>query len=120
MSTSVKLAPANSIIFISDAKLGDIPEITRGRRLWWNESCVVVGCLAFMDGETEVTLGDAESLDPGIPAAFDGAIATLHCNLMVSTVDGEVMSIPTPTRLSRVRVRTNHPSEPDKILVGLG
>lgn len=120
MKISAKLAPANSIIFISDVKLGEIPEITRGRRLWWTASCVVVGCLPFMDGETEVTLGDVESLNPGIPPVFDGTIKTPHRSIMVSTVDGKVMSIPTPTPVSRVRVWTNHPAEPDRIVVGVG
>ena len=73
-----------------------------------------------MDGDTEITLGDAESVDPGIPAAFDGTITTPHRSIMVSTVEGKVISIATPTSVSRVRVWTNHPSEPDRVTVGVG
>jgi hypothetical protein len=77
MPTSIRIAPPYSLLFISDQDGGKTPEITRGGpRIWSTASCIAVGCLAFMDGETEVTLGVATDVDPGVQPTFDGLLET--------------------------------------------
>ncbi len=75
----------------------------------------------FQDGETEVTLGAARDVDPGGPPVFDGVLETPSKAVIISTAEHEtVMNANVPTQSTRVRIWTNHPTEPDRIIVGLG
>lgn len=121
MRTSIKIAPPNSLVFVSDRNGGTAPQITRGARMWSTSSCVAVGCLAFMDGETELTLGNANEVDPGVRAAFDGNLETPNRTVVVSTVERkEVLSAKVPSVMTRVRIWVNHANEPDKVTIGIG
>ena len=75
----------------------------------------------FADGETEVTLGTSDEVDPGDLPAFDAMLETPNRAVVVWTVEDEtVLEAPVPTKQTRVRIWVNHPTEPDKIIVGLG
>jgi hypothetical protein len=75
----------------------------------------------FMDGETEVSLGNASDVNSGTQTAFDGILETPNLSVVVSTVEWEtILSAAIPTTKTRVRIWTNHPTEPDKVVVGLG
>lgn len=121
MASSIKIAPPNSLLFVSDRDGGNVPEITRHRDLWWTPSCVVIGCLAFMDGETDVVLGGVADVDPGTVPVFDGILETPNRSVVVSTVGwnpalwAEVIS-----QKTRVRIWTNRVREPDNVVIGLG
>jgi hypothetical protein len=121
MHNTIRIAPPNSLLFVSDVDGGTPPEITRRGRLWTTSSCIAVGCLAFMDGETEVSLGQARDVDPGGQPAFDGVLETPNRAVMVSTAEGEkVLDAGVPGKSTRVRIWTNHPTEPDRVIIGLG
>jgi hypothetical protein len=121
MRKSIKTAPANSIFFLEDAGGGGrYPEIDqRYPRIWSTESCIIIGTLAFMDGETELTLSD-EGVAPGVPV-FDGVLETPSKVIEASTSENETLMLCEVARDStRVRVWTDHPSEPKHIFVALG
>ncbi|MGH7257040.1 MAG: hypothetical protein ACREIM_01595 [Nitrospiraceae bacterium] len=121
MHNTIRIAPPNSLLFVSDVDGGIPPEITRRGRLWTTSSCIAVGCLAFMVGVTEVSLGLARVVDPGGVPAFDGVLETPHRAVMVSTAEGEkVLDAGVSGKSTRVRIWTNHPTEPDRVIVGLG
>jgi hypothetical protein len=72
-----------------------------------------------MDGETELIVSDQEVL-AGAPA-FDGMIDTPSKALEVSTSERQILlRCEVASYLTRVRVWTDHPSEPEKIFVALG
>jgi hypothetical protein len=120
MSKSVRTAPPNSLLFISDADGGDTPEITRGSRLWATPTCIAIGCHPFMDGETEVILGASRDVDPKSSPAFEGLLSTPNRIVVVSTVEREtLLSATVPNKSTRVKVWTNDPKTPDKVIVGL-
>ena len=120
MLKSLSIAPSNSLLFVHDASGGKIPEITRDQRIWSTASCVAFGCLMFQDGETEVTLGPSAEMKQASKPAFDQYIETPTLSIVVSTVEDDVvMQSPVPTRATRVRIWTNHASEPDKVAIGL-
>ncbi len=74
-----------------------------------------------LDGETEVTLGSADDVDPGQSPAFDATLDTPNRAVVVWTVENEtVLSAPVPDTETRVRIWVNHPTEPDRIIIGLG
>jgi hypothetical protein len=121
MSTSIKIAPPNSLLLVSDREGGTVPEITRERRLWFTPSCIAIGCLAFMDGETEVTLANTRDVHSDNEPAFDGVLETPSRTVIVWTVERKtLLEAAVDGRRTRVRVWTNHPMEPDKVAIGLG
>jgi hypothetical protein len=121
MQSSIKIAPPNSLFFISDSTGGETPKIAKGPRIWSTKTCIAIGCLAFMDGETEISLGSVQEVDPGGEPAFDGVLETPNHRVVISTVERKVLlNSPVNGSHTRVRVWVNHPKEPDKIQIGLG
>jgi hypothetical protein len=75
----------------------------------------------FADGETEVTLGSSDEVDPGELPAFDATLETPNRAVVISTVEDEtVFSAKVPNVETRVRIWVNHSTEPDRIIFGLG
>jgi hypothetical protein len=89
MSTSKVIRPVNSLIFISDPADGVVPEWIPDALILSTPSCVSVGCYPEQDGPTEVILGRAQEVDPGVPPAFDGGLDTPRKVVAVSTVGGD-------------------------------
>jgi hypothetical protein len=122
MKEKIRFAPPNCIFFLEDPKEGEIPEIDpRPLSIWSTRSCIVVGCLAFMDGETEFVLSDSADDSPKADPAFDGVLDTPSRVVEVSTSEGEILlHREVPSHFTRVRIWTDHPTEPEHILVVLG
>lgn len=122
MKQSVLFAPPNSLFFLEDPAGGKSPEIDdRPARIWSTRSCIIVACLCFVDGKTEFVASNSAEGVPSAPAAFDGMLDTPSRVIEVSTSEREVLlRCPVQTHFTRVRVWTNHPSEPDKILALFG
>jgi hypothetical protein len=121
MSCSTSIAPPNSLLLISDPNRGQGPEFIEGPLILSTPSRISVGCLMFADGETEVTLGTSDEVDPGEPPAFDATLETPSHAVVVWTVEDEmVLSAKVPDAETRVRIWVNHPTEPDKVIIGLG
>lgn len=121
MYAQTRVAPPNSLLFISDPNGGIGPEFIRGRLILSTPSCISVGCRMFADGETLVLLGSATEVDPGDPPAFDGMLDTPNRAVVISTVEREtVLAMPVPSSRTRVRIWVDHPTEPDKVIVGVG
>src|SRR5262245_30868562 len=115
MSTSRKIRPVNSLLFISDPAGGVVPEWVRDVLILSTPSCISVGCYPEQDGPTEVILGTAQEVDAGAEPAFDGDLETPHGEVIVSTVERDTIlqSKVTATR-TRVPIWINHPRWPDK------
>ena len=51
--------------------------------------------------------------------AFEGMLDTPSRLVVISTVDDEtILKLPVPKAKMRVKIWTNHASEPDKVIVG--
>jgi hypothetical protein len=121
MSQSTRVSPPNSIVFISDPNGGVAPRPVRGALILSSPSCVSVGCKMEQDGPTMFVLGRAPEVDPGGRPAFDGLLETPNQAIVVSTVEREsLLADNVLTKRTRVRVWVNHPTEPDKVIVGVG
>lgn len=74
----------------------------------------------WQDGDTEVSLGLAEELDPGRLPSFDAMLQTPNRAVAVSTIEGDiVLETRVPDERTRVRIWVNDPSEPDEVIIGL-
>lgn len=120
MTRSVKIAPPNSLLFISDPDGGVPPYPIRGAQILATDSCVAIACYPSIDGETAVTLGPGREVDPGNPPAFDATLATPSREIVVTTVEREtILSENVPGTVTRIRAWVNRPSMPDQIIVGV-
>ena len=127
MRKTAKTAPRNSIIFVMDDSIGEIPENEA-----WNgsiaatSSCVVISTLCEMDGETSITLSNEEPKTASNNfSAFDGILDTPSKIIGVYTVptdagaDGlpALLEMPVPRKKTKVQVFVNERSEPDIVLI---
>ncbi len=87
-----------------------------------SEECINVGCLYWNEGDTTITLGPFEELAPPAgPPKFDGFLETpgYRVDLFDANMP-EILSMEVPGLRTRVRIWTNHPTEPDDVVVALG
>jgi len=122
MRQSLTIGPPNSIFFLGDKKAAVFPEIDdRKSRIWSSSSGIIIGCLMSDDGETEFILSDSIEDVIDAPPVFDGSLLATSGVVEVSTSWREVLlqqSVQTP--VVRTRIWTDHPSEPEHIVVVLG
>jgi hypothetical protein len=118
VKTSIVLAPKNSLVLVMDSSVGEVPESMGDAGIAATTSCVAVGTLAEMDGETEIVLadyGDAEGVGSMV---FDGLLPTPSLELSVCDVDDvKRLSIGVQQDSVRVRIFTNDANEPDRVIV---
>ncbi|WP_341989387.1 hypothetical protein [Azorhizobium sp. AG788] len=122
MTVQIRVAPSNSLIFISDTADFWPTYNVDATPIVANDKCISVVCLMWQDGETDVTLGLADALGAQTPTPdFDGSIETPSRKVMVSTVEHDVLlEHEVPETRTRVRIWLNRPQEPDEVLIGLG
>jgi len=124
MKQSVRLAPPNSLFFLEAPAGGQSPDVevdTRPVRIWSTRSCIIVACLSFVDGETEFVASTSAADALSTPVAFEGFLDTPSGIVEVSTSERDVLlRCEVGTHFTRVRVWTDHPSEPEHIHVVFG
>jgi len=120
VASTTKVAPPNSLLFISDPSRESVPDFEEGKLILATASCVSVGCLMYLDGDTEVAVGSPDEVAFGAAPAFDGMLETPNRSVIVSTVEWKVvLHSSVPNTKTRIRIWVNHPTEPDKIGIGL-
>ena len=119
MTRTVRVAPPNSLIFLWDERGGAVPEFVANKLVLATSSAVSVGCLAEMDGETEITLGPTGDVDTRGLKVFDDVLETPTRRIVVETSEGEIL-LREDVSSNRVHVGiwVNRYVEPDKIVVG--
>jgi hypothetical protein len=121
---SATLTPSNSLVLIMDPAKSEIPASMSGREVAMTSSCIAVGTLEEHEGPTAVRMVDATSVQNEPLPPLEVADTTLHCesnSLVVSDVLGErYIEWSLSTADVRVRVYTNHSTEPDEIAIVVG
>ena len=122
MRKLIKIAPPHSLFFFGDGIVREPPDIEkRPIHIWSTRACIAVGCLCFVDGETELMISD--SADDAFQASptFNGVLDTPNRTFVVSTSEHDILfRTELPGHFTRVRIWTDHPREPEHILVVLG
>ncbi len=121
MRVDLRVRPAGSFVVITDDLYAEMPEFEDGpKRIWANQWSVGVGTVVDVDGETHLQISDTE-LQTELPLVFDGFIEAPNGRVTVSDAHlTEFGAVPVGGPKARIRVWTNHPSEPDQILVAVG
>ena len=117
---SARVRVLNSLLFIRDAQIKDLPEIDGNGAVWSTLSCVAVCCQPDCDGPTEIIIGNSSELRLGDKPLFDRRLQTPSRRLIVETVLAEkVCEQRVPDVTTRLRIWTNGQRAADKITVGL-
>jgi hypothetical protein len=127
MIESARLAPPNSIVVVEDISGGEVPDLVRGSCIAATATCITIGTLCEIDGETEFRLGARRELDPGSPPIFRGRLETPSRKLAIRSVPmtvgsrlGDVvLEMPVPQTETTISIWVNRPDEPDQIIVGV-
>jgi hypothetical protein len=110
----------NSLVYIRDPTLVDLPEITAQGASWHTSSCVAVSCLPDCDGPTTIVIGPSEEVGLDRRLVFDGHLPSPSRALIVETVVAqELLRVDAPGRTTRLRVWTNGHEGTDSVIIGL-
>jgi hypothetical protein len=120
MSSSITIAPVNSLIGISDPQKGAVPEPPLPDGITATESDILVACYPEVEGETKITLGQGADVDPGYPPAFDGQLATPSRVVRITDVVWKsLLETPVSSQRTRVRIWKNRVHFADEITIGV-
>ena len=117
-----KVAPPYSLVRVEDPRGGIIadPEKLRDSSIVATDSCIAITVQYGYDGDIELTLGPGREVDPGSPPAFQGELETPTGQVAVRSVPLEtILEHPASKPVTQIRVWTNHPREPDKVIIGI-
>ena len=83
-------------------------------------SAISVGCYPEVDGETEITVGPADDVNPGGVPNFEGTPQTPTRAIVISTAEGdEVLRVPVETTETSLRIWLSHPQWPERVTIGI-
>jgi hypothetical protein len=112
--------PYSQIAILDPTTKVEVPLWKKGVPFVATDTCILCGCLAEMDGETEFTLATSDSVSIQHPPIFDDVLDTPGRKIALETVEGTpVLDMPTTGTKTRVRIWTNSDREPDKVVVGI-
>jgi hypothetical protein len=116
MTTSIEIAPPNSLLLIMDRSWGVVPESMGTPCISATSSCVAVGTYPAPDGSTNVTIDGTPPSEA--PPSFDGTIETPNKTVSVcTTLDEVVHAQPVETERTRLRIWLNDLHVPDRIVI---
>jgi hypothetical protein len=86
------------------------------------DRCINVGCLYWNEGDTKIVLGPFDEIDKPLGAPkFDGFLDTPERRVLVTDANiPEILSMAVPGTRTRIRIWTNHRTEPDDVVIALG
>jgi len=118
MNETVRLSPPNSLIFIMDHASGVLPDDITVGLVAATPSCVAVGTLPEVDGETSITFTDSMDVIDASDLLFSGVISTPNHELSVcSASDERLLTISVLQPSTQIKVFANDRSEPDRIMI---
>jgi hypothetical protein len=122
MPHSITIAPANSLIGISDIQKpkGGVPDAPLPDGITATEFDILVACYPEVEGETKITLGEASDVDPGYAPAFDGQLVTPGRVVRITDVVWKsLLQMPVSAPRTRIRIWKNRLHFADEIIIGV-
>jgi hypothetical protein len=116
------IAPPNSVILVMDQTVGEVPDSMNKGIVSATRSCIAIGTLSEVDGETFISLSDETPAQlPKAAPVFDGTLFTPTKKLSVCSVLGDsLLVLDVPSSSTRVRIWVNHPVEPSAVWIVVG
>lgn len=117
-----RIAPRYLSFYIGGSLEVDVPVRHGEAGIFSTDECIVVPCLYWNEGDTTITLGPSEELkESSGPPQFDGMLETPLQSILLFDADiPEILSMDASYGHTRVRIWTNHPTDPDDVVIVLG
>lgn len=116
MIKEIRLAPPNSLVLITSTFQGEIPASLDGKLVAATSSCIAVGTLSAVDGDTLIILTNedlSKKCDQNLNLVYNDCLNTPDRQISVFSVLGKaLLTMRTKTESSRVQVWTNDKIEP--------
>jgi hypothetical protein len=118
MTASKKIRVYDSLLFIRDPDVENIPEIDGLKLTWANPDCVAVSCQSDSLGETVVKLGRPAEDKMRQVLVFDGEINTPSRRVVVEDIHVErIFSLPVSSVRTRIRVWTEGAQDSEIVVI---
>jgi hypothetical protein len=120
MKLEVKIAPPNSLLLVMDRDALDIPDSMDGELVSYTPSCVAVGTLSELDGETSVTLTNEplSACEGDLRKVFSGVLEVQGKEVQVCTALNEViLRLPVSAANTQIAIFANHDVEPTRLCI---
>lgn len=118
--SSGHVAVLNSLLFIRDRSIRDIPEIDGNSAVWSTISCIAVSCLPDCEGETEVVIGTAQEVGLERTPLFDSQLKTPSRTIIVETVLGKkILEMRWPNASAQLKIWTNGARDTNTVVIGV-
>ena len=120
MIKKAQYTPQNAQVVIVDPQgKVEVPKWTRDAAFVSTDTCILFGCRPDFEGNTMLTLGSMDEVDPGTPPAFKGKPKTPSGKIALETVDQKaVLEADVSGQETMVHIWANHPISPDDVIVG--
>lgn len=110
-----------SSFYIAGSREIFVPWSSDGCGFATNRKCVNVGCRMWHDADVEISLGRYGDFSHPTEPRFDALLETPRKKVLLFDANHpELMSAETDTLETRIRIWTNHASEPDNVVVVVG
>lgn len=117
---STRHAVLNSLLFIRDPSLVDLPDIDGQGAVWATKSCIAVSCQPDSEGETTISLGIEQGETRTGTLVASRRISTPSREVIVENVLGEaLLRLGVPTIATLVQIWTNGQRDTDIVAVRL-
>ena len=121
MTIETKIAPKNSLLLVMDKDSGEIPKSMGDKIFAATPSCIAIGTLCEIDGQTLVVLTDEDvpiHQSSGMFKVYDGKLETPNKEVHLCTVHLDVLlKLPVKNVVCNIVILVNSESEPDKIFI---
>lgn len=120
MAVKTLLAPPNSLILIVGGEKYEVPSSMKGAAIAKTNSCIAVGSLSEIDGQTSIVLKKISELELEFAPSFTDFIDTPSRLVEVKTILGKtLLQMPVKDTKTKIIIWTNDKFEPDEIIVGV-
>ncbi len=118
---TVTVAPEYVSFYISGSDNFDVPVDRLLAGVTATSECIVVTCIYYNDGDTTITLGPSNELPAqNMPLRSDSVLETPQHRVLLSDVHmPEILSMSVPGSRTRIRIWSNHETQPDNVMIAL-
>jgi hypothetical protein len=110
----------NSLLFIRDSEVVDLPEIDGSASSWSTEFCVAVSCQPDSDGPTAITMDTIQNLRPNGILLLDHYLKTPSRKVVVEGVlANKILESAVAGENTRIRIWTDGHRGTEKVIIGL-
>jgi hypothetical protein len=122
MTKTVYIAPEYVSFYMAGSNEADVPVEYGAYGVFGTRECLVITCQYGQDGDTKITIGPYEDIPPPeMPLRFDGHLDTPDRRIVLFEVLVEdILSLRVPDKDTRIRIWSNHESQPNEIVIALG